>query len=805
MKTLIRREFISILSSGTGIVFSFTFLVISGLMVWLFPGSFNIPDSGYASLEKFFLLAPILLIVLVPALTMKLFSEEKRSGTLMLLRSRPVSMPIVWFSKWSASFLFVTFVILSTVVYVYVLYQAGNPRGNLDYNIIPISYISLLALSGIFICSGILASSLSGNQVVTFIIALLINFFIYYGFELASNLFLTGKQQLSVTALSLNYHFSKMQKGQVELTGIAFFVFYFVLFYSSVIYLLDFKNKLYKKSIFASIILTVFLFTAAYIFPYAGMDFTPDKRYTLSDYSKNLMSEIKNSDDLKIKVNVYLDGDLNAGFQKLRNSVQQTLSDLNRYAGNKLEISFIDPSDLGLFRKDVPQYMSEMGMPAIVLNEVDRAGKLTQQMIYPYSQLIISSPNITDTLQISFLNNISGSTAEEKLNASVENIEFQFADALSVLQANEEMHIAFIEGHGELPRAYVYDAEELLSKYFFINRGYITNDVTVLDQFKAVIIAGPVKKYTEAEKYILDQYLMKGGRILLLLDGVYLSKEDLAEKGQSASIKNDANLDDLLFNYGLRVQPNLLQDTRATQIVVNTGTESQPVTLPWYYSLLLVPSPENAITKNIADIKAVFASNITFTENNTKISANVLLSTGMHSHIVTIPELINYDIRHIQTDPEYFNNSFLPVAVALEGSFSSAFLNRMIPDSVYSDGHVTLNESKNTKMIVVASSDIIRNEIVGQDRNTRVLPMGFDKFSGNQYGNRDFILNAVNWLVNDDLMKLRAKSRKMNLLDKQNIYENKTKYVLINVFIPLLFIGVIWICVNIGRKKKYTK
>jgi len=805
MRPLIRKELISVFCSGTGLVFSFTFLIATGLMTWLFSGSFNIPDAGYASLEKFFSLASVLFIVLIPALTMKLFAEEKKSRTLDLLYARPVSISAIWFSKWVTTFLFIFLVILSTVIYVYTIYTTGNPKGSLDGNVVLISYASLIILSAIFICSGIFASSLTGNQIIAFIIALAINFFIYYGFDLTGILFLSGKQQLFITSYGLNYHMQEMQKGIVGLNSISLFIFYFALFYSLSIYSLGFRNRISVRQKFIPVVIIFISLIINYAFPYSAIDFTEDKRYTISNYSKKLMSEIKDSDTENIQINIYLEGNLNAGFQRLRNSVEQFLSDINKYSDNKLDIRFIDPVTLPVSRDKLPQYMSGLGMSGIILNEVDRDGKLSQQLIYPYSQIIVSSQDESDTIVISLLKNIPGISAEEKLNASIENIEFQFMDALSILLKKEEQHIAFIEGHNELPRVSVYDAEEILSKYYFINRGEIGNNISELDNFKVVIIAGPTQKFSEKEKYILDQYLMKGGRILWLIDGVYISYTDLTNQGQSASIKNEINLDDLLFNYGIRIEPNLLQDTRSTSIIVETGKESQQVTIPWYYSILLMPSLEHIITKNITDVKAEFTSSVALVNKKPDATSHVLLTTGMHSHTVSVPEIIDFDIQKIQSDPHYFNDSFLPVAVSLEGVFNSAFLNRPMPDSIYSSGYKASNKSKHTKMVVASSSNIIQNEIAGHGSNTQVLPMGFDRISGQQYGNREFIINAVKWLANDDLMWLRSKSQKLNLLDKQKIYENRNKYVFLNIFIPLLFIGCITAYVNIRRRLKYTK
>jgi len=298
---------------------------------------------------------------------------------------------------------------------------------------------------------------------------------------------------------------------------------------------------------------------------------------------------------------------------------------------------------------------------------------------------------------------------------------------------------------------------------------------------------------------------MKGGRILWLLDGAYVSRDDLENKGQSASIKNNTNLDDLLFGYGVRINPVLLQDSQCSSILVNTGQGTQSVTVPFYYSPLLLSSPENVITKGINDVKAEFASNIDLLENSKHLNRNILLTTSAHTRILPVPEMVDFDIQKIQSDAGYFNTSFQAVAVSLEGTFKSVFENRLVPDSINSGGIQRLVESKQTKMIVVASSGIIRNDIIGQGENTQVLPIGFDRLSGRLYGNRDFIVNAVNWLANDDALVLKSKSRQLNLLNKQLIYEQRDKYVWMNILCPIFVMGLIITFVYIWRKRKYTK
>lgn len=799
MRILIKKELTNLFCSGIGAMFGFAFLLICGLMLWVFNGSWNILDNGYATSEKFFNLSPLLLGLLIPAITMRSFSEEKKSGTVLLLISRPISISSIWISKWLSIFVFTILILLSSLIYIYTLYILGSPAGNIDIQVTILSYISLTGLVGIFIAIGLFASTLTTNQINAFLLSLFLIFFCYYGFDLIASIFHSGEIQNTISSWGLHSHFKQMQRGVIEIKDISTFAVYMIIAWIASIFILNLKNNLLKKEFIIPIVCIFIILIFNTFFSFVRFDFTQDKRYTISNYSKKILSETKNEN---IKINIYLEGNLNAGFQNLRNAINYFLYDLNKYAHQRIEVSSINPTSLNIPREELPEFMTEQGMPGILLNEVDRDGKLSRQIIYPYAQVIIDE----DTLTVPLLKNVQGNTAEENLNLSAENLEFQFVDALRLLLRKEEQNIAFIEGHGEIDRVYIYDAEEALAKYFNINRGQIINDIHILDGFDAVIIAGPKEKLSETEKFILDQYIMNGGRVLWLLDGAYISTDDLMNNGQSASIKNEVNLDDMLFTYGLRIEPDLLQDAQSSQIAVTTEKALEPVIIPWYFSPLLLPSTNNIITKNTGEIKSEFVSSIRLLKNSSALSRNILLTTSAYTHILQVPEMIDFDIQHIQSNPSYFNDSFIPVAVSLEGKFNSPFKNRTLPDNIEISNYTPKYLSNLTKMVVVSTSSIIRNEITGQDNNTQVLPMGYDRISGRIYGNKEFIVNAVNWMVNDnEWMQLKTKQRTLNLLDKQLIYENRTKYTLLNTLAPLVFIGLIIGFVNIRRKLKYKK
>lgn len=798
MKALVFKELKSIFCSSFGAFFSLAFLLIIGGLQWFFSGKYNVMDTGYADLGGFFALSPILLLVLIPALTMRSFSEERKGKTLDILMTRPVSMFHIYLSKYLAAFIFIFITLLPTCVYVYSLSQLANPIGNIDLNAIFASYLSLLLLVMVFIAIGLFGSALSKNQVVALITSVILSVFVYYGFDLLSGLFLAGKTQAAVSSLGLLHHYELMQKGVIRFKDLLVVVNNLALFVILALVVLGgSKSRILARGLVLFVILNVGL----YFIPNYRIDFTSDKRYTLSDYTINLLKGMK--DEAPLNINIYLSGELNYGFQRLQDATLNLLNDYNRYVNSSLDIKLKNVYQSESSASEIYEAMAERGMPGIILNEIDREGKASKKIIYPYAQI----SNGKDTLVVPLLKNVAGYTAEENINASIEGLEFEFTDAIRLLSQDASKSVAFIEGHNEISRTYVYDAEEVLSKYYTVNRGQIGNEINILDNFDAVIIAGPLSKYSETDKYILDQYIMSGGKILWLIDGAFYSHQDLAQLGHSASMKNDVNLDDMLFSYGVRINPDLIQDSQciSTYLMSDGGAQSASV-VPSYFQPLLIPSQNFSITKNIRDVKAGFASSIDIVNNSSAVIKHILLTTSANTHLVKVPDMIDFDIAKIQNNKDYFDQQFVPVAVSLEGVFTSVFQNREMPDSIKADNYKTKNTSEKTKMIVVSSSDIITNEIQGQGQSSQVLPMGYDRVSQQHFGNRDLIVNAVNWLTGDDaLMQLRTKQQKLYVLNKKEAYENRNQYAILNIAFPVFFIVLVMGSIFLYRKRKYEK
>ena len=514
-------------------------------------------------------------------------------------------------------------------------------------------------------------------------------------------------------------------------------------------------------------------------------DLTDDRHYSLSEATKSLLQQ----SDAPIEVTLLLEGDLNAGFTRLKKATEELLEEMSVY------------SDLRT-SKDLAVSKDSLGLRPIVIHEREQNGKTAQTTIYPYALISYKGRGAVVTL----LKNTRGLSGEENLNNSIEQLEYAFAEALHRLQQTELPRIAIIEGHGEPDERYVWDLEHTLSQYFYVDRGAILIpeqgvDVHLLDGYKAIIIANPQTAFSDIERFIIDQYIMRGGTILWVINGVRFSNDVLQSDGFTPIIPLDLGITDMLFRYGIRVNPALVQDLQCLTIPVNVSDDPETPNLqplPWTYAPLLLTSNNSPITRNTGQVMSTFVSPIDAVGGDDGIDKRVLLATSTATRVTATPGEV--DLNDLQPDLEAFRYQYVPVAVSLEGTFNSAFAHRMMPDSIVSDEPIR-KQSVATRQVVIGSGSIIMNEV---ERN-QVLPMGYDRYNQIQFSNRDFIANALLWLTDSEgLIRLREKTVALRLLNDKRAHDERARVQAISTISPIAILallgGVIWII----RKRKYA-
>lgn len=553
---------------------------------------------------------------------------------------------------------------------------------------------------------------------------------------------------------------------------------------------------------FLSSLAVIILIASASSFLRLRLDLTEDKRYTLSDPSRKILSDLK----IDIYVQVYLDGEMPIPFKKLRRSVSEMLDEFRIASGRRIDYEFINPSESHDAKQRQTRYESliNKGLHPINIQAGDAEGGSTQKIIFP--GMLINCNGVE--VPVNFLNNNPTISYEQNLLHSVEGLEYELIQNIATLSSDTIYKVAFLEGQEEIPEIETADLTLNLARFFTVDRGTIGGKTGILNNYAAVIIAGPEKEFTESDKLVLDQYIMNGGKVIWLFDEVAVNPDSLTF-GETVGLYRPLNIEDQIFMYGARVNASIVQDLKCMVIRLKVGTGStnqQFVSAPWVYYPLLIPSPNHPVTRNLNRVKGEFTNYIDTVGLESAIKKTVLLSTSKNSRILSPPLMISLKEAELTPDVKDYNKSYLPIAVLLEGVFQSAFRNRVVSNLTEDKNLKIRTESKKTKLIVIADADIIRNEVRRSGLEEAPLPLGQDKYTGEMFGNRDFLINCLNYLVDDHgIMGLRSREVKLRLLDRMKVKSDKTMWQLVNVLGPVAFVILAGLIYNYFRKRKYTR
>ena len=789
MFAVLEKELRSFFSTLTGPIVIAVYLLLTASFLWLIPGENNVLWGGYANLDGLFTLAPWLFLFLIPAITMRTFSDEYRLGTVEILRTRPIHPYSIVVSKYLASLIIALISLFFTLFYLLAVCYLGTPFANIDLGGFLGSFIGLIFLACLYTAIGVFFSSLSDNPIISFVGSAFLCFVFYYGFEMLSFIPTNVNVKDFISSMGIAYHYDSMSRGVIDFSDIWYFITI-----SQFFLLITFRKRFSLRLLGVSLalIMTNLLVSNVVL----RLDLTAEKRHSISESTKNLLENQENG----VKVDVYLDGDMNVGFLRLKKSVAYLLDEMDRYAAVGLNVKFTDPLKEATSEKTRNQIMAKMqrkGLQPTMVHDYDNSGNTLQKVIFPWAVFSCAG----DTISVPLLQNIAGRSGDENLNSSIENLEYAFTDALRILTQKDIVKVAFLEGHGEAEEHFVYSLTEGLSRYYQVDRGVLGSDPNILNDYKVVIIAEPQTAFSESDKYILDQYIMRGGRVIWLVDGV-------ATNGEVGK-PNDLNLTDQLFTYGVRIQPMMLLDIQCATVPINTSLEGQEpnfAPMPWYYSPLLMTLPSHAITRNIAPVKAEFSSYVEKVGENDSVSGTVLLCSSSKTALEKAPMQLSADIVNLSPESPYFAYSYMPVAVLLEGKFKSVYANRLAPEGVVTAGVKPIKQSENTKMIVVADGSIALNSLQGFASGYEPLPLGYDKYMKMQFGNNDFMLNAVNYLADDgDWMQLRNKKISLRILDKEKVAKNGDFWKWFCMTVPVLLLIIISLIFQFVRKNQNTK
>lgn len=823
MLTLFRKEILSFLNSLIGYVAIIVFLAINGLFLWVFPGAFNIVDYGYASLDNFFMLAPFVFLFLIPAITMRSFAEEKRAGTIEILITRPITDFQIILAKYLAGLTLVFFSLIPTLIYVISVYQLGLPKGNLDFGGLWGSYIGLLFLASAFTAVGLFVSSITDNQIVAFISGLVISGFAYIGFELIADMAIFGKASLFIKSLGMQEHFASMSRGVLDTRDIIYFISLIAVFL--LLTKISLESRKWDKAakintrldnyiqLAAGIVIIVLLnVIGTYLF--TRFDLTSEKRYTLSKSTRKLIRE---TDDI-IYFKVYLEGEFPSGFKRLSVSTREMLDEFRAYSDN-IQYEFINPaaSEDAKTRKDIYDRLVEQGLVPTDIAVRTKEGQ-KQQSVFPGALVTYKGR----TIPVSLLANQLGAPPEAIINNSIQALEYNIVSAIRKLSTIHKPKIAFTQGHSELTKLETADISVALSDYYQVeytdlkgNINTLTERVetepgkfNIVNKYEAIVIAKPDSIFSEKDKFLIDQYVMRGGKILWLADPVFATMDSLQTVNRTLGITQDINLNDLLFKYGVRLNSNLIMDLASLPIPMVTGymgNQPQFEFFPWPYFPVLTSASSHPIVKNINAVRTEFISSID-TVGNPSIKKTILLRSSQYTRIAQTPVMISLEILGRDPDRSDYTDTPQAVAVLLEGEFESVFNNR-IPKEIANAPEIGfIAKSEANRMVVISDGDIIKNQVQFSNGNYIPLPLGYDRHTGQTFGNKDLIMNAMNYLCDDEgLMSVRSRELRLRALDVTKARENLLMWQLINIAIPILLIIVFGIIQFAVRKRRFSK
>lgn len=532
---------------------------------------------------------------------------------------------------------------------------------------------------------------------------------------------------------------------------------------------------------------------------FTRFDFTTEKRFTLSPVTRNLMDSLQKP----VTITVFLQGDFPSGFKRLQRATRDLLADYNAFGHNWLKVEFVDP--LAGANADeqakILQDLQNQGIEPTNLSVKTESG-LSQKIIFPAA--IIKSNN--KQIPVKLLQTRIGLSPEEVLNNSIQNLEYAFSSAIKKATSGGKPQIGFTEGHHELSDLQLNDALRSLSDGFEVGRVNLkTIPFSSLEKMSLLIVPKPDLPFTELEKFKIDQYIMRGGKILWTIDPVTAELDSLrGHGGEQLAFNKQLNLDDQLFSYGIRLNFDLIADISCAQIPVNVGNvagQGQIQLLPWLFYPILMPVSKHPLVRNLDGIRSEFISSID-TIAVPGIQKTVLLASSPYNQKINTPHLLSLQMVEQEPDPKNFHSVPKTVGVLLEGKFKSDFKNRPIPPG-FTEKISVLPQSKPTKMIVISDGDIFKNQINEADGSP--FPLGFDRYTQQTYGNKNFLLNIADYMTDDSgLINLRNKEIKIRLLDRAQIKSAKLFWQILNMILPLAILLLSGIFQQYFRRRKYA-
>lgn len=537
---------------------------------------------------------------------------------------------------------------------------------------------------------------------------------------------------------------------------------------------------------------------------YTRFDLTRERRYSLAPGTKELLTGLKDI----VYIKVYLEGDFPPGFQKLQGSVKDMLAEMRRLAGGNLEFEFVNPADqpTELATNQLYEQLYKLGLQPTDLQNRTADG-MARKVIWPGAVVYYRNKEIASNF---LLGAGAGGSPMEIINASEEALEYTLANAIKKATSLYKPRIAFTDGHGELDGVATSDIARALSEFYTLQRYDVKSIEAIPQDINLLVIAKPTQRLTDWSKYKIDNFIMRGGKVLWLLDGVGAAMDSMTADNFFMAMPNQLGIDDMLFKYGVRINADLIQDVKASRIPIVYGTlggQPQQKLFPWFYFPLISGETQHPIVRNLDPIAFQFVSSIDVVDAP-GVDKSILLRSSNLSRKLMAPVRVNLQLATEQSKEEQFNKPNQNVAVLLEGQFPSFFKNRYLNEfaqkAIDSLGMAQTEKSVKTKMIVISDGDVIRNHV--RKNSQEIYPLGYDRYTNQMYGNKVFLMNAIDYLLDDGgLINVRSKQITLRMLDGKKVTEQRSRWQALNLGLPVVLLLIFGFSRNQWRKRKYAR
>ena len=815
MRALVFKEIQSFFSSLLGYTVVAVFLLLTSLFLWLFPGGWNMLDSGMATMDPFFAMAPWVLMFLIPAITMRSFAEEHRAGTLELLLTRPLTEGQVVLAKFLGAWVVSLAALLPTISFVLVLGLLGKPEWNLDLGAVWGSYVGLAVFAGALTGIGVVTSSLTSQPLVAFLGAMLASIVVYFGFGAVADFAWLGSWEHAFVQLGMESHFDAMSQGRLDSRDVIYFVAWMCMSVLLSRFVLAVRRgRLLREgtSLALSSALVVVLLALGQLI-HGSLDLTAEKRHTLAKGTVELLEGLQ--DD--VLVTCYLSGELPQEWKRLEGEVESLLQRMGQASGGKVVHQFVD-----IYEVDDPQTIGqneqalyERGLEFTRIAFEDN-GMQAFQTVWPGAMISYRG----EETPVQFFGSEIPQADEAMIQGSINTLEFNLASGIRKSTAFEPKSIAILEGHGELEDLAMADLVSTLEEDHLVARVELNGRLNVLSEklegmryranrYDLLIVAKPVRPFSEKDKVILDQFLMNGGRILWMVDPVITDLDSLRNAQETYGVENELGIYEQLFDYGVRLNRDLIIDPQCAPIALDAGpmgNQRNMQLFSWYFAPLALPlGTGHPITNNLDPIHFDFVSSMDVVNTQENVKSTVLLTSSERARTYRVPVRISSGI--VNLDPSYFAQSNTPnaaFATLLEGKFRSHFL-QSLPSALREDADFAFRESSApTAMVVVSDGDLARNQF-RSDGN--FLPLGYDRYARRViYDNKEFLLNTINYLLQEDaLISVRSRSIALRPLDEDRIRQERGGWQFVAVGMPLLMVLMVAGAVLSLRKQVFSR